>query len=164
MKQETYIRISDYIRKYKYGECLIISINKIVTRLIYMAFLILIAYLVLNKDERVVRVILVTGISFIAVSIFRHIYDEERPYTQYDFRPIIIKEKAGESMPSRHVFSAFVIAMTFGYFNWGLGACMLVLGIIMAVGRVVSGVHFPRDVIVGAMIGIISGIIGFWIV
>ena len=34
-------------------------------------------------------------------------------------------------------------------------------GIILAIVRVLGGVHFPRDVVVGAMIGILFGMIGF---
>lgn len=30
--------------------------------------------------------------------------------------------------------------------------------------RVIAGVHFPKDVIVGAIIGILSGVIGFYII
>ena len=33
----------------------------------------------------------------------------------------------------------------------------------MAFARVVGGVHFPKDVIAGAAIGIISAIVGFMI-
>ena len=42
-----------------------------------------------------------------------------------------------------------------------LGAALLVLGALLAVARVVSGVHFVRDVVSGAVIGVLSAVIGF---
>ena len=66
-------------------------------------------------------------------------------------------------MPSRHVFSAFVIAMSALYICIPLGICMMLLAVIMAFERVICGVHFPKDVIAGAVIGIVSGIIGFYL-
>lgn len=164
MKQETYIKICNCIRKSTYGERLVRLINNLVTRIIYASFLVLLAVLILLRDESVIRIILVTGISFVLVSIFRHIYNAERPYIRYDFNPIIEKEKTGESMPSRHVFSAFVIAMAFGTIEMWMGVVALILGVIMAFMRVIAGVHFPKDVIAGALIGIFSGIVGFWLV
>ncbi|WP_366517927.1 hypothetical protein [uncultured Senegalimassilia sp.] len=34
---------------------------------------------------------------------------------------------------------------------------------LLAVIRVVSGVHFPRDVVVGALLGVLAGFVGLWI-
>lgn len=164
MKAESYIKMSDYIRKFRHGEKIIQYGNVLVTRIIYVAFLILLIYMTIGKDERIVRVVLVTGISFVLVSLFRYFYNSDRPYTLYDFNPIVKKNKTGESMPSRHVFSGFVIAMAFLYINPIFSIPVFVCGGLMCIGRVLAGVHFPRDVIAGAFIGIISGMIGFYLI
>ena len=75
------------------------------------------------------------------------LFDQKRPYVVYDFTPLIVKEKKGQSMPSRHVFSAFVIAMSALYICIPLGIFMMLLAVIMAFERVICGVHFPKDVI-----------------
>ena len=36
-------------------------------------------------------------------------------------------------------------------------------GVLLAVVRVVGGVHFPRDVLCGAAIGILCGAVGFFL-
>lgn len=164
MKRETYIKMSDFVRKYRYGVCIVKYGNILVTRIVYMAFFMLLVMLAIQKDERMIRVVLVTGISFILVSIVRHFLNAPRPYTLYDFDSIVKKNKAGESMPSRHVFSTFVIGMAFFYTYPVIGIIIFADGILMCFGRVVAGVHFPKDVIVGAIIGILSGVIGFYII
>ena len=129
-----------------------------------MAYFVMLIFLAVNRDERVIRIVLVTGISFILVSIFRYVVDAPRPYTLYEFKPVVKKEKTGQSMPSRHVFSAFVIGMSVLYISVHLGILILADSFLMCFMRVIAGVHFPKDVIVGAIIGILSGVIGFYII
>lgn len=164
MTQETYIKITEKIRATRYGEKIVVFINKLLTEIVYIAFFALLANLALHRDKDIIRIVLVTGISFVLVSVSRHFIDAERPYIKYNFAPLVQKEKKGESMPSRHVFSAFVIGVAFLYMNVALGIIMLIIGTLMAVTRVVVGVHFPRDVIAGAVIGILSGTIGFYLI
>ena len=67
-------------------------------------------------------------------------------------------------MPSRHIFSVFVIAMTFLYINPYLSLPFFFIGAVLALARVAGGVHYPSDVLVGAAIGILSGIIGYFVI
>lgn len=164
MTQETYIKITEKIRSTHYGERIIVFINRLLTDIVYISFLVLLFYLALHRDKDMVKIVMVTGISFVMVSVIRHFINAERPYTKYEFIPLVQKEKKGDSMPSRHVFSAFVIGMAFMYINITLGTIILIIGCLMAVIRVIVGVHFPRDVIAGAVIGILSGIIGFYLI
>ena len=103
--------------------------------------------------------VLVPAISFVAVSVFRSVYNAKRPYELYGFEPLSPKKTLGKSFPSRHVFSIFVIAVTVGHYYpeacIGLGLAGIMLGIL----RVISGVHFPKDVIAGGVVGILFGIL-----
>ena len=152
------------VRKYPHGESIVKYANNIITGVVYMAYFVILIFLAVNRDERVIRIVLVTGISFILVSIFRYVVDAPRPYTLYEFKPVVKKEKTGQSMPSRHVFSAFVIGMSALYISVHLGILILADSFLMCFMRVIAGVHFPKDVIVGAIIGILSGVIGFYII
>ena len=75
-----------------------------------------------------------------------------------------IKDAPGKSFPSRHVFSIFVIAVTV-FWVWPLpGILVGIAGAILSWCRVAGGVHFPRDVIAGALIGIGCGVIGYYVI
>lgn len=142
---------------------IIIGLNRLITTLIYVTYPLVLVYLVYIRDDRLIRVVLAPAISFVFVSIFRHYVNAPRPYEVTEVEPIIEKESTGNSFPSRHVFSAFVIATTLYFISKPLGIFLMIAGLLLAILRVVGGVHFPKDVIAGAIIGIASGILGFYI-
>ena len=78
--------------------------------------------------------------------------------------PIIKRKGTGKSFPSRHTFSIFVIAVTVFYFWPVAGIITGIAGAVLATVRVLGGVHFVRDVIAGAAIGIGCGLIGFYLI
>lgn len=136
-------------------------INNVITYIVYTTYPVVLMILIYNRDVRFWRVLLAPSISFVLVSLFRNYVDAPRPYEVTGNTPIIKKDTNGKSFPSRHVFSAFVIATTLYYISQPLGISLMVAGSILAVLRVIGGVHFPKDVIAGAIIGILSGILGF---
>ena len=105
-----------------------------------------------------------SAIPFIIVTAVRKLINAPRPYELYVFYKIPPKEKKGQSFPSRHVFSAFLIATLAIPTSIPLSAALFTVGICLSVSRVLLGMHFIRDVTAGALIGIISGIIGIIII
>lgn len=139
-------------------------VNRLLTRSCYAAYPLCLALLLWQRDPRLIRAVAVPAVSFVAVSVFRHLCDAKRPYEVLEIRPLIHKDKKGKSFPSRHVFSMFVIAMTFLWLLPPVGVLFLLMGAVLAACRVIGGVHWPRDVLVGAAVGIASGVLGFWVI
>ena len=52
----------------------------------------------------------VTAVGFVAVSFFRRRFNAPRPYECCAIAPLIARDGAGKSFPSRHTISAFAIA------------------------------------------------------
>lgn len=109
------------------------------------------------------KVFLIPLTGFIFVTVFRRRLNVLRPYTKYHFKPLIAKEKAGESFPSRHVFSITVIAMSWLYVETPVGILLWVLSVLLAATRVLGGVHYLKDVAVAALISVVFGFAGFWL-
>lgn len=153
------------VKSHKHLERALVFLNPILTGIVYISFPVLLIALGYNrKFDQLLRIVLVCGIPFILLSIFRYFFNAKRPYAMYGYEPVVAKEKEGQSMPSRHVFSAFVIAFAFAYINWQFSIIFFVVATLIAIHRVIVGVHFIKDVVVGALIGIASGIIGFFII
>lgn len=146
--------------------------NKAITDVVYVAYPCLLVWLAYaaatgaaGATGMLLRAALVPGISFVLVTVLRKEINAPRPYEVFDAAPVIPKDTRGNSFPSRHAFSIFVIAMTFCAccpLAWA-GPVMLAAGVLLAVIRVVSGVHFPCDVVVGALLGMLAGFVGLWI-
>jgi undecaprenyl-diphosphatase len=69
----------------------------------------------------------------------------------------ILFHRPDYSFPSDHATLLFALAMSFylsGYKK--LAYLMLVLGITIGAARVMAGVHYPSDIIAGALVGIIA--------
>jgi membrane-associated phospholipid phosphatase len=87
----------------------------------------------------------------------------------YDTPPAIPKDKKGSSFPSRHVYSAFAIAFAFAWNGSvleipavvGLAAVLALLGVLLAVIRVLSGIHFLSDVLAGAAWALLVSVVGY---
>ena len=109
------------------------------------------------------RYLVICGVPFVAVSIARKLINSKRPYEIYPFYKLPPKSKKGEGYPSRHVFSIFVIAATLAFENVFLGIALGLLGVLLAVCRVLLGIHFIKDTVVGAVIGVTSAILGMYI-
>lgn len=163
MKKDTYLKMTRPFRKNAKLARSLHIINKIITYAMVVLYIGLLAYYALSQNIKLMRAIIVPLDSFIIVTVFRYVINRKRPYEHFDIPPVIQKDTAGKSFPSRHVFSACIIAMT--YLCWSpyvwAGVVLLVLAAGMAVVRVISGVHFISDVVAGAVCGIVAGVLGY---
>lgn len=115
----------------------------------------------LQDPKLTLRLILTCGIPFVLMSAVRRLIDRPRPFEVYDLEPLLPRESRGKGFPSRHVFSICVIGASFLYLEPWIGVTLLVLAVPLAALRVLAAVHFPRDVLFGAAIGVLSAVIGF---
>lgn len=163
MTKERYEALAGPLRRRPQVLAALILGNRALTGLCYVLYPLLLAVLYLKEDERLLRCILAPAVSFLLLSVFRHLVNAPRPY-ELGIEPLFGRKRRGHSFPSRHVFSAFVIAMAWGWYIPWMGALLMAAGVLLAALRVVGGVHFPRDVIAGALAGIAAGGIGFYFV
>ena len=158
MTKEAYERMFQKIRSMRYGVTVIRNLGEtvtVLTAIFYAAALFVSVWR--GKGKQAFLICLVPAVSVFVVSCFRNWWKAERPYEIYGFQPLFPKETKGKSFPSRHVFSIFVIGSTLYWFYPLLGEWICLMGIVLAILRVMAGVHFPKDVLVGAAAGILCG-------
>ena len=136
MTRAQYANLSRPFHKSKRLRQVLVYTDLILTGLVYLSYPVLLCVLFFTKDVRLWRCFFVPLVSFLAVSGLRKLINAERPYEKWQFRPILNKETHGESFPSRHVFSVFVIAFAFYYTYAPVGIVLTVLGFILASDRV----------------------------
>lgn len=163
MTKEQYIKITEPMRSDPEKTKRIVSLNQILTGVVFMVYPLYMVMLYVEKDPKLMKTIFVPAISFVLVTIFRKVINVPRPYEKFEIPPVIEKDTKGKSFPSRHVFSVFIIAVTIFCSHPITGILIALIGVAMALIRVLGGVHEPRDVIAGAVIGLACGVVGFYI-
>lgn len=163
MTKAQYERLSKPYQNSRFKSRALVAADKLITMLVFFSYPVFLIYMgVTHSPQEFVRAVIIPTVSFLLVSVFRKWYSAPRPYEVLDIKPILVKDTKGKSFPSRHVFSVFVIGMACFYTVKLLGAAICLLGMILACIRVIGGVHFPKDVIAGALLGIAAGLF-FWI-
>lgn len=166
MKGESYRSMSAYFSETKARNTTIKALHDVLPLVMYIFYPIQLIALAIDEgigSEVFLRFTLVPFGTLILVTVIRALINAKRPYEVYHYTPPVHKSTRGKSFPSRHTVCAFIIAMAFLYVQVKLGVIMLVIAAVIGVVRVLSGVHFIRDVVSGAAIGVIIGLLGFFI-
>ena len=136
--------------------------GKTATGIMYLAYPILLILLGIRGDYRILLwTIFVPGAAFAVLTAVRAKINRPRPYETWDIDPLIHKDTKGNSMPSRHVFSSAVISMAWLRILPPVGAVLLVISAAAALIRVIGGVHYPSDVMIGFLAGAAAGALLF---
>ena len=87
---------------------------------------------------------------------------ENRPFKTLGHVNQLVVPNEPNSFPSGHTSSTFSVVTVLVHEFWQrklLISVLIIFSILLAFSRVYCGVHYPLDVVVGAMVGILSGII-----
>lgn len=161
MTEERYLKISVWFRRRPGCLRTMAFLNRWLPLALYAAYPALILVLAFQRDARLWKTVLIPAAVFAVVTVIRKAINAPRPYEQLPIQPLIAKNKKGESFPSRHVASAVVLAEAFWYISPLLGIPAGLAALLMTVIRPLAGIHFPRDVIAGAVLSLALGIPAF---
>ena len=126
------------------------------------AFLLAGLFFVLNSRRLAVEVILGTLTLWLLVEAIKALTDRARPFLDLEETRIIGWRERGRSFPSGHTAQTFfLMALLSHRFQLGLGGTVALYAVAVLVGftRIYVGAHYPRDVIGGAVLGSVWGIL-----
>ena len=132
----------------------------VVMPIVYLTLLV-ITYLQEGLGKQVLMYVFVAASGFVILSLLRKKLNAPRPYEVWEIVPLLDRDSPGQSMPSRHVFSASIISMACLHASLIMGMICLTLSAFLGLVRVLGGVHYPKDVVVGYICGLMWGMIFF---
>lgn len=162
--EETYGKIRQWFTAAEYRYTILRFVYKVFPILVYIGYPLLLAYLAVTHDRRILQSITVPLGVFVTVTLIRKFINAMRPYERLQIEPLIAKNKKGSSFPSRHTASSAVIAMAFLYINVPFGILFLIITVFIGISRILAGVHFPRDVIAGFAYSVIMSLLCFYVI
>ena len=161
--QEWYDHIAGKIGNRPIFLSLLRTFNRFMTIVMPMIYLTLLAitYLQQGLGKQVGIYLFIPASGFVILSFLRKKINAPRPYEVWEIVPLLDRDSPGQSMPSRHVFSATIISMACLHASLSVGVILLVFSALLGLVRVLGRVHFPKDVVIGYICGLVWGVIFF---
>ncbi len=134
----------------------------------YLPYLVVTAFVVLVASSQYARqekweLLLVAGAASVIArlgltELIRFFYNRPRPFTALPDVHQLLTDSAW-SFPSGHATFFFALGTAIYLYNkqWGIG--FLLAAACITVGRVIAGVHYPSDIIGGAILGALTALI-----
>lgn len=122
--------------------------------------------LLLSKKYRLYGIILLVGllIGFLVCNIgLKNLVMRPRPSWLNTDYLLLIDNPTDYSFPSGHTTSSFVAAVILTLSNGKFGYWAIPLAVMLAFSRLYLYVHFPSDILGGALIGSLIGLITFFV-
>jgi undecaprenyl-diphosphatase len=146
--------ILKFFNQYFYSDAAYIMLLIISSVYLFIALLFFF-FFVKKQKAKLVQLALALAIGYLLIVSLKYIVDRPRPYQSYPEIKTII-EKTDPSFPSTHAFFSLLcysfIPKRFRKFVLLYAIYFLLL---IPLGLVYTGVHYPSDVIVGAAIGLL---------
>ena len=164
-----YEKTALFLERHKKLKTAVIALDKYLPLFFYLAYAVLAVFSACNLQADFWLYFCSAGLPFFAfvfVSVLRKIINRSRPYECGGAGIVPLHkraEKHGESFPSRHATSAFVIACVMCLHCLPLGIVLFGAATIINLTRFAVGHHYPTDLIVGSLIGLAFGIPIFFI-
>ena len=161
--QEWYGHVASNIKNKPFLLGLLRAFNRLMTVVMPIVYLTLLAttYLQEGLGKQIWMYFFVPASGFVILSLLRKKLNAPRPYEVWEIVPLLDRDSPGQSMPSRHVFSASIISMACLHASLSVGVILLVLSALLGLVRVLGGVHYPKDVVVGYICALVWGVIFF---
>jgi undecaprenyl-diphosphatase len=100
------------------------------------------------------------GLGLAVAQVMSRIVDRPRPFVAHPHAVHLFSPHAADpGFPSDHATAAFAIAVALLLRSRRWGAIALAAATILAVTRVAMGIHYPTDVLAGAVVGALSALI-----
>ncbi|WP_245634963.1 phosphatase PAP2 family protein [Methanobrevibacter cuticularis] len=133
--------------------------------------LIILEYGLFKKDKKIMKLAILGLIALlfpvIITYLLKILVGEPRPFVSLANVHLLVIETDPNSFPSGHTSNSFALAIGIGL-NWEikikqrsikLAWFLIPIASIIGFSRIYIGVHYPFDVITGAIIGIIGGLL-----
>ncbi len=132
---------------------------------LYFLIVAVIFYMITKKDRMMsLSALLSVGLAIVIGKLVGQLHSNQQPFAELPNVNQLVEKAVNNSFPSDHTMIFFAVCFTFflykkkGRFLWIILACLV------GFSRIWVGVHYPGDILVGALIAMASAYLIFSIV
>lgn len=101
----------------------------------------------------VIHTIVALIVASAVVKLLNLCFVRPRPFADHEGVRLLFYHPSDSSLPSNSVTVAFVLAVGAAQRSVRLGVLGVIMGLLLGLSRVVGGVHYPLDILAGALLG-----------
>ena len=116
-----------------------------------------------NRAEFLLAALAALPLAYALTRLAGLLYSHEQPFAAGAFAPLIPHE-IDNSFPSDHAALAGAMAGVAGFYNRSLGMLMWAVAVLVALGRMFAGLHYPVDIAAGLILGGLCAVASFYCV
>jgi len=103
--------------------------------------------------EGFIKLVIPVGLASLASDVISHLFERPRPFAAHSNIEMVITQSSNGGMPSLLVTFTVALGVAVMFFSRKMGITIIVLAIAAGVGRIAAGIHYPSDIVVGALLG-----------
>jgi undecaprenyl-diphosphatase len=111
------------------------------------------------KKEQVIHALLAGLFAWLLTLLIKHIFPTIRPFIKNGGEVDVLFKPTDSAFPSAHTAMAFSLAVTVFMHNRKVGWYYLGGALLIGIARVLANVHYPVDILGGALIGTLVAVI-----
>ncbi|MCE9549273.1 phosphatase PAP2 family protein [Candidatus Nomurabacteria bacterium] len=106
----------------------------------------------LQKKKEIILVFITSGFAWVIARLLKLIIHTPRPFVEFSNVQALLSE-TGFAFPSGHATFFTALAVAIFFYHKKVGYIFMLFALLISLARVISGVHFPIDILGGIVLG-----------
>ena len=135
----------------------------------YLTVVVLLYYLFAHEDKKrgvreIATMVAIATLAWILAHAIKYFYYTPRPFVLLQGIMALFPQESDASFPSGHATFFSALAMGMYFYHKKIAAVLAVVALLIGLARIITGVHFPLDILAGFVLGPAIAVIVYFLI